>query len=84
MKDLAFVIVILLSVFILVLLTLMQAASQSLKVALVLSILMGVMSSFITAMIAFTVDDTLPTDTMYKIMFICQVASGAISTMLFL
>ena len=84
MKDLAFVIVIVLSVLILVLLTLMQAASQSLKVALVLSIFMGIMSSFIAAMIAFTVDDNLPSDFIYKIMFICQAASGLISIMLYL
>ena len=82
MKDLAFAIVIVLAGILLAFLTLLQAASRSLKTALVLSIAMGLICSFIVAMIAFTVDDTLHFDALYKIMLISQVASGLVSVML--
>ena len=82
MKDLAFVIVLLLSLLLLIFLTLLQAASRSLKVALLLSLLMGLVCSFVVAMIAYTVDDTLPADAMYKIMFISQLGAGLVSVML--
>ena len=70
MKDLAFAIVIVLAGLLLAFLTLLQAASRSLKTALVLSIAMGLTCSFIVAMIAFTVDDTMQFDSLYKIMLI--------------
>ena len=70
MKDLAFAIVIVLAGLLLAFLTLLQAASRSLKTALVLSIAMGLICSFIVAMIAFTVDDTMQFDSLYKIMLI--------------
>lgn len=82
MKDVAFVIVLVLAGIILAVLTLMQAASKSLKVALFLSLLMGLMLSFLVAMIAFTVDEDLDSDAMYKIMLISQLASGISSWVL--
>ena len=82
MKDLAFIIVLALAAMLLVLLTLMQAASQTLKAALCLSLIMGLLVSFIVAMIAYTADETLESEAMYKIMLISQAASGLVSVML--
>ena len=82
MKDLAFVIVLLLALLLLIFLTMLQAASRSLKVALLLSLFMGLVCSFLVAMVAYTVDETLPADAMYKIMLISQVAAGLVSVML--
>jgi len=82
MKDVAFVIVIVLAGLLLLFLTLLQAASSSLKVALFLSVCMGLVCSFITSMIAFTVDETLNSDALYKIMFISQLAAGLVTVML--
>ena len=79
MKDVAFVIVLFLAGIILAVLTLVQAASNSLKVALFLSLLMGLMLSFLVAMITFTVDEDLDSDVMYKVILISQLASGFIS-----
>lgn len=70
MKDLAFVIVLVLAGILLVFLSLLQTASRSLKSALFLSIAMGLTCSFIVSMIAFTVDETLTFDAMYKIILI--------------
>ena len=84
MKDVAFVIVLVLAAIVLAVLTLMQAASKSLKVALFLSLFMGLMLSFLVAMIAFTVDENLDSDAMYKIMLISQLASGFVSWMMML
>ena len=70
MKDLALVIVLVLASLLLVFLTLLQTASRSLKAALFLSIAMGLCCSFIVAMIAFTLDDTLNFDVIYKILLI--------------
>ena len=70
MKDLAFVIVLVLAGLLLAFLTLLQSASRSLKAALCLSIAMGLICSFMIAMIAYTVDDTLGFDAMYKILLI--------------
>ena len=70
MKDIAFVIVLVLAGLMLAFLTLLQTASQSLKVALFLSVSMGLTCSFAVAMIAFTVDESLNFDAIYKIMLI--------------
>ena len=84
MKDVAFVIVLVLAGSLLIFLTLLQAASSSLKVALFVSVAMGLVSSFLVSMIAFTVDETLEVDALYKIMFLSQLASCLISSMLYI
>lgn len=71
MKDVSFGIVLILSGLLLLLMILLQAASRSLKVVLILSVLMGVVSSFMVAMVAFTIDESLEADAIYKIMFLC-------------
>ena len=71
MKDVSFGIVLILSGLLLLLMILLQAASRSLKVVLILSVLMGVVSSFMVAMVAFTIDESLEAEAIYKIMFLC-------------
>lgn len=82
MKELAFVMVLVMAGMLLMFLTLLQAASQSLKAALILSVLMGLVCSFIVAMIAFEFDETLHADALYKILFISQLASGMVSVVM--
>ena len=43
---------------------------------------MGLVCSFIVAMVAFTVDETLNADALYKIMFISQLAAGLVSVLM--
>ena len=82
MKDLAFIMVLVMAGLVLVFLTMLQAASRTLKVALFLSLSMGLVCSFLVAMIAYEVDDTLEADAMYKIMMISQLCAGMTSIML--
>ena len=42
---------------------------------------MGLVCSFIVAMVAYEVDDSLTSDAMYKILLISQVAAGLVSVM---
>ena len=82
MKDIAFIIVLVLAGLLLLFLSSLQAASKSLKLGLIFSILMGGVLSFIVAMVAFTVDTTLEFDAIYKIMLLSQLASAMFSVML--
>ena len=82
MKDLAFILVLVLAGLLLLFLTTLQAASKSLKLGLILSIVMGAILSFIMAMIGFTMDSTLEFDAIYKIMLLSQLASAMFSVML--
>ena len=82
MKDLAFILVLVLAGLLLLFLTTLQAASKSLKLGLILSIVMGAILSFIMAMIGFTMDPTLEFDAIYKIMLLSQLASAMFSVML--
>ena len=82
MKDIAFIILLVLAGLVLLFLTMLQAATKSLKLGLIFRILMGVMLSFIMAMIGFTMDSTLEFDAIYKIMLLSQLASAMFSVML--
>ena len=82
MKDLAFGIVLVLAGLLLLLFTMIQAASKTLKLALIISVIMGLISSFIAAMVCFELDPDLPFDAIYKMMFFSQLASGVVSIML--
>ena len=42
---------------------------------------MGLVCSFLVAMVAYEADDTLSSDAMYKILLISQVASGLVSVL---
>ena len=71
MYDLAFNVALLMCSLILCFLVMIQAAKPILKVALFVSICMGLVSSVIVAIVAFEIDKTLNFDAIYKIMFIC-------------
>mmetsp|Transcript_644 Transcript_644/g.872 ORF Transcript_644/g.872 Transcript_644/m.872 type:complete len:99 (-) Transcript_644:1729-2025(-) len=82
MYNLAFSVALMMCGLILLFLVLLQAAKPRLQVALFLSISMGLIFSVIAAIVAFEVDKNLNVDAIYKIMFISQLAAGAL-TMLF-
>ena len=43
---------------------------------------MGLVCSFLVAMVAYTVDENLEFDAIYKIMLVSQIAAGLVSSML--
>ena len=76
MKDVAFVIVLVLAIALLFFLTCLQMASQSLRVALVVSFTMGLVASFLSSMVVFTVEEDFDMNVLYKILFLSQVGAG--------
>lgn len=82
MYNLAFSVALLMCGLILLFLTVLQAAKPALKVALFLSICIGLVGSVMVAIIAFEVDKNLNIDAIYKIMFISQLAASMLSIFL--
>ena len=79
MKDLAYIIVLSIATIFLILLSMLQAASKSLKFTIINSVLISFLASFAVAMISFEVYQTLDSNFLYKIMFFCQLGTALLS-----